>query len=427
MKCHIDFGLPKDENELHLTICGDEVLIPAILEDTNIDLELPADEEGNAFIRVNVPDRRLVLGETHLLAGSILFKLDSALSSADPPKIVVFSKGPSGQRDITEFVQWRLLDFSGAWNLSCRLASNKRFAEAAEAAEAAVTANGEQPGFRVVWGRYLKQAGNYRRAKQAFEDELSRFPRCYRAITELASLELRNNKTARAIKLCENALEIYPNHLDALLTLGDALLADGSLAAIGPLSRAWRMSGALAAEHVTAILDKRRRQDLWSNVWERARAQREEQAPPVIESSAAAPVEKPVSAVQNNHVLSCAECTKEDVLRLVACEVFHDGNISPAEQQLFLKIRSRFPVPADVLAKIITEAKAKTKVGEERELDGKRLFRSILQQVYADGTLSQSEANIVLGVATILGLTKEEYLQLNKEVQEGVQSASTRS
>ena len=340
MKCPIDFEQQIGSKKVILTVCGDDVLIPELIDNINLDLEMPADDEGNAFLRLSIPDRRMVLGETFPIAGSILFALDSALSSAEPPTIVIKLKSLGGEKDISEKVQWKLLDFSGAWNLSCRLATNNRFAEAAEAAEAAVTANGEQPGFRVVWGRYLKTAGNYRRAKQAFDDELTRFPNCYRSLTELASLELRNNQAANAIKLCERALEIYPNHLEAHLNLGDALLADGSNSAITPLSRAWRLSGALAAEHVTAILDKRRRQDLWSNVWERARQEADEKVAAEVQAADEQVVaevqaaggngaaKRVVSAqaegtrVQKVMVSACEECTKEDVLRLVAQEVF---------------------------------------------------------------------------------------------------------
>ena len=438
MKCPLDFEQKIAEKKIVLTLRGDEVLVPELLNQLHVDLEMPADEEGNAFWRLRIPDRRIVIGESFPIAGSILFALDSVLSSAEPPSITVRLSGGAENRDITKLVQWCLLDFSGAWNLSCRLAENKRFAEAAEAAEAAVTANGELPGFRVVWGRYLKRAGNYRRAKQAFDDELTRFPKCYRSLTELASLELRNNQAAKAIKLCEQALEIYPNHLEGLLTLGDALLADGSLAAISPLSKAWRLSGALAAEHVTAILDKRRRQDLWSNVWERARQAADEQVaqemakvapPPSVPEVTAAPqtpVANPVapSVTKSSHVSTCEECTKEDVLRLVAKEVFHDGEITPAEQQLFLKVRSRFPVSADVLASIITEAKQNSKEGGQNELDPKRLFSAILMKVHADGTLSKGEADIVLNVAKILGLTKEEYIELNERVRVSLSSSA---
>ncbi len=223
-------------------------------------------------------------------------------------------------------------------------------------------------------------------------------------------MELRSNKLDKAVELADRALDIYPNHLESLLVLGEALVARGDLAAINALAKAWRLCGALAAEHVTAILERRRRHDLWDTVWEKARTMGREQ------HSEQKTEETVIKVIPYENVSKSSECTKEDVLRIVAEEVFRDGHISAAEQQLFMKIRSRYPLPADVLARIITEAKkagaTNDENGEKRELDGKTLFRKLTKKVFEDGKLSKTEADIVFNVAKLLGLNKEEYLKI---------------
>jgi len=402
MYARLDLELRRSEGSAVLRLHGDDTLLPALVRDVHLDVELAADEHDSVFVRVTVPDRQVVLGETLPIAGELLFEWAAASTAAEPWTVALETVTPSGILDLTSAVHWRLIDFSGALTLSRSLAAAERFAEAAEAAEAAVTANAECPGFRVVLGRHLVRAGNPRKGRQAFDDELARFPGAYRAMGELAALEVRANGAPKAIKLCERALALYPNHTDTLLTFGEALLMENSLAAVDPLARAWRLSGALAAENVTQLLDRRRRHDLWDVVQERARG--------------AAPAEAPPSAPPPK--LTRAECTVEDVIRLVANDVFRDGRISPAEQQLFLKIRSRFPLPADRLAAIVTEAK---RLGREAsdgaELEPKRLFRTVLEKVYEDGALSRDEATILLEVAKILGLSRGDFTAIDAEVK----------
>jgi len=432
MTLAIDVAMPRQGSLLPVfQISGDDDVSLGLLENVHVDIEMPADDDGNPYLRVRLPDRQMLLIESAPLPGELFFRLEEILAG-QPNRPIVELTTDGGTTDVTGQLGWALLDFSGAWVRATRLAEEQKFGEAAAAAAGAVTANANDEGFRVVQGRYLLAASDPAGARRAFCDELAVFPRAYRAMAELAALDLRDGKREPAMHHLRAALAIYPNHLKSLLLVADLLLADGGEAAVPYLARAWRLSGSLAPQHIHAVVERRSRQDLLNAV--RAAAHKVDLAPPITtvaeptvadrdthqaaaSSARVTPAVPPAPAVPTE--VPVGQVTKEDIIRLAAREVYRDGKVTPEEKLIFRQICRAFPIGPEVTNQIVKdEREAVVARGVSGgDFVGRDLFRDVLRLIYRDGTVTRDEVNMVMSLAKTLGLSRQECMEVQEEVK----------
>lgn len=443
----LDVAMPRAGGGLPVfEITGDDDVAVALLRHVHLDVEMPADDDGNPFLRVVIPDRQFVVIRSSILPGDLFFRLEEILAGT-PARPALRLKADGKAEDLTPQMGWCLLDFSGAWVRALRLAAAADPAGAAAAAAEAVRANPHDAGFRVVWGRYLAAAGRDEEARGAFEEELGLFPSSYRAMAELAVVDLRAGKAAQALEHLTAGLAIYPNHLRSLLLMADLLLAGGGDAAVPYLARAWRLAGALTPQHVIAVLERRKRQDLLDEVRVGARtadlagtqlappeAAAAPPSSPSTSSSSPSSVAEPVvpmvdASVEMPEPAQAPErseagegtvpsATADDIIRLTAKEIFRDGAVSAEEKVVFRSVCAKFPIPADRVKSIVDEEKAASarRGPSGGDLDPRSLFRETLRLVYADGRVSRSEATLVVELARILGLSRDECAAIQREV-----------
>ena len=436
MSLTIDVAMPRKPGLLPIfEISGEDDVTIGLLRNVRVDIEMPADDEGNPYLRVRLPDRKMLLIKSAPLPGELFFLLEEELSGK-PNRPIVELKADDKVEDITDQLGWGLLDFSGAWVHAVRFAAEKKMAEAAAEAAKAVQANPADEGFRVVWGRFLLGAGKTAEARSAFEEELEVFPASYRAMAELAAMDYRDTKREKALELLLAALSVYPNHLKSLLLTADLLLAGGGEEAVPYLARAWRLSGALAPQHIHAIIERRKRNDLLEAVRQAAhevdlatsvtgegvavpKVEDRDTHRAVEESSQVTPPEPAPQPTQEEVEVPVEVVTKKDIIRLAAREVYRDGKVTPEEKLVFRQICRAFPIGSDETMAIVKEEReAVAKKGVSGgDFVAKDLFRDVLKLVYRDGKVSRDEVNMVMGLAKTLGLSRSECVEVQEEVK----------
>ncbi len=436
MSLTIDVAMPRKPGLLPIfEISGEDDVSIGLLRNVRLDIEMPADDEGNPYFRLRLPDRKMLLIKSAPLPGELFFRLEEELSGR-PNRPIVNLKADNKVEEITDQLGWGLLDFSGAWVKSVRLAAEKKMKEAAREAAKAVTANPGDEGFRVVWGRFLLAAGETEEAKRAFNEELEVFPEAYRAMAELAALYYRDTKRDKALELLLGALAVYPNHLKSLLLTADLLLAGGGDEAVPYLARAWRLSGALAPQHIHAIIERRKRNDLLESVRQAAhtvdlsttitgegvavpKAEDRDTHRAVEESQQVTPPEPAPLPKPEEVEVPCEAVTKKDIIRLAAREVYRDGKVTPEEKLIFRQICRAFPIGPDETKTIVAEERAAVVKNGAKGGDfvAKDLFRDVLKLVYKDAKVSRDEVNMVMGLAKTLGLSRAECVEVQEEVK----------
>ena len=145
------------------------------------------------------------------------------------------------------------------------------------------------------------------------------------------------------------ALSVYPNHLKSLLLIADLLLAGGGNEAVPYLARAWRLSGALAPQHIHTIIERRKRVDILEAVRKAAHEvdlstsiTGEGVAVPTVEdrdthrvveeSQEVTPPEPAPQPTAEEVEVPVEAVTKKDIIRLAAREVYRDGKVTPEEK-----------------------------------------------------------------------------------------------
>ncbi len=404
----IDINFAAEGDVPTLQLSGRDSLAKEQLYAVKFDLELSADDKGNPFIKMELPDRGVTIAESSPLTGELYFKLKKLLvNGSKRPAVVLLTK--DGTEDISSRFGDYLFDFSGSLSRARRLANQRRFMEALRQAQSSVEENPDMAGLRVVLARLLVANGKMREAKKPLEEELELFSNSYRAKTELAEIEFKELHVERAKQLLDEALCLYENNLKALLTKADLLFKEGGEDEVIPLlARAWCLQGALDPEHVVAVLKRRMKTHLYEKI---------SAAAEVVSLKERQP-SKPAPKTQSQKTFSCSEITSEEVIRMAARDVFRDGTVSSKEKKLFQKICSRFAIGNEKISAIVAEEKsALAKQGAiEGELEPAELFRKILERVYEDGKLSRQEGDIVMGLARSLGLSKDVCLEIKKDV-----------
>ena len=409
MPLMVDIIVPEGEGLPVIQLSGLDRLAHLQLSGVKCDLELLADESGNPFIAVDLPDRGLTIAQSSPIPCELFFQLEASMDKGSRKPLLKQIIG-NEEIDLQKALCWSLFDFTGSLSRARKLANQRRFMEAVREAQSAVIQNDDREGFRVVLARLLTANGKARDAKGLLEEELSLFENSYRAMTELAEIEFKDIHNDNAQELLEKALEIYPNNLKALLLLSDLLLKQGlEDNVVQYLARAWRLCGALCPDHVLKVLKRRLKEGLLEEVSQVVK--KVERAERVEKDTQPEPSPKPTT-------FSCSEITNEEVIRLVARDVFRDGTVSAKEKKLFQKICSRFALDNERVSAIVAEEKAA--MAEHGPIGGEfssaELFRKILERVYADGKLSRHEGEIVMALARSLGLSKDICLEIKKEV-----------
>ena len=418
-------------------LSGNDEVSFGLLENLRFDLEMPADDAGNPFVRLRLPDRKVYLAESGPLTGEDFFRLEDLVAGkADRPKLILNKDGDL--QDVSSRLDWSLLDFSGAWVRAIRLLEEGKAKEAVSEASKAVEANPEDAGFRVVEARMLLSMESFDEAKKLFREELAKFPQSYRAQAELAALSYKEGKSDEARDLLSRALEKYPNHLKSLLLLSEMLLVSKEEdRALSFLSRAWRLCGTTAPDLIHGLLERRDLKDLFPKVRESAKDQvlsnglaldnlevsekADEGSKEVFEQSRqfSRPSARDDGVEGAALDVPVAQVSKEDLVRLAAREVYRDGKVSPEEKLIFRKICRAFPIGAAKTKAIVEEEKkAAIKSGAGGgDFVARDLFKRVLVIVFRDGKVSRDEAKIVMGLAKILGLSKQECMSIQEEVK----------
>lgn len=428
-----------------LVLRGEDALGLALLRHVLLDLEMVPDEDGNAVLQLQVPDRRMVGARSAPLAGEPFFALEEAFAGSSLRPRLELRQG--GERESFDpSLAWCLLDFSGSWSRALEAVKAQEWDLAIEAARAAVEANEAREGFRLLLGRYLVRVGRDEEGRAAFEEERRRFPRSHRACCELAALAWSHLRREEATSLLEAALELYPNHLQSLLLLADVRLSGGRSDVVALLGRAWRLSAALAPRHVFELLHRRRREALLPAIRDEARRCGLDADGPVPGPSSSSPSSPPSSplpeAEARETVASIREVaapagleppaeetpsldldplTREELVRLAAREILRDGRVDPEEKLLFSKLCARFGAGAELVTRVASEEREQIRKRglSSRSFDGPRFFRDVLERAFADGIMDGEETAIVSSCARLLGLSREEVVAAQQEILQG--------
>jgi tetratricopeptide (TPR) repeat protein len=428
-------------------IHGDDDISFDLIENVKVDIELLADEEGNPFFRLSLPDRKMTLLESAPVSGNLFFRLEDLLQDRLLPSALLIIND-DGTRNISSSVGWRLLDFTGAYDRALHFAAAREYEKASDELSAAVNANKKSEGFRVIWARYLLAAGKTSAAMSALLEELSLFPYSYRALFEQGRIERVGGNSDKAIEYLAKALEIYPNHLNSLLLAGEIYLKSDEEKACACLARAWRLSSALNPDKIHLILKNNGKASLLpelrtmaskvslstsfdNNLTAGTSVNNLSAGTSVNNTVVAPPLESLKETVFNEKYdestephqpelveARCSELTREGVLRLAVADIYRDGKVTAEEKLVFKNLCKTFPLPPEQIKQIVTEVKSGLKAAPDSgDFDCREFFKKIIEIVFGDSKVSKDEVSLVISLAGVLGMSREECTAIQQEVK----------
>jgi len=440
-------------------IHGDDDIALELINNVKVDIELLADDDGNPFFRLRLPDRKMILLKSAPVSGNLFFRLEENLKDmlSKPGLYIVYKY--ENKKNISHAIGWRLIDFSGAYDRALHFAAKKQYGEAADSMAASVVANSKHEGFRVVWGRYLLACDEKDKAFKIFNEELDLFPHSYRALFELARLEKIQGKEHEALEYLNEGLSIYPNHLNSLLLAGEIYLKSNEEMACKNLSRAWRLSSALNPARIHTILKNAGKESLLpdlrvmaSNVQldttfggdksfggktdkpssdsadkpasDSADKPSSDSADkqPAVDSSSTVFNEKYDESSDSHQLevleVACSELKREDIVKMAAVDIYRDGKVTAEEKMVFKNLCKAFPLAPEKIKEIVGEVKSSLKVDKgSGDFDCREFFTRVIKVVFGDNKVSKDEVSMVLSLATVLGLSREECMEIQKAVR----------
>ena len=365
------------------------------LKPFRLSLILDRDCEGNVFLEVAQPDKKITLARSQPLPGELLEMLSTSLEIAPSEyRIALSSIEKIEESYVIPHGGDDLLDPEGEAGLACHYLDKGDWESAKGLLEEVKSKRPWLNGLRSLLGRCEIALGNDEKAEREYLAELDRVPTSHLVLNNLGILYKRRGWLEHAFDSFNRALLAYPNHYESLINFSTILFYFGDLGGVRYcLARALAIhpEGGLVDRSLMALAEK-----IDGDIDELRKA-----------------VEKRAEDIDLNKSFTfSAEMGKKDLksqeaYRCFVEEAFKDGHLETWEREVLSVAAKLLNIPVDLQCRIVVDAQQRywqDELPSPGPLDAPALFRRLESLAKRDGVIGDKERELLQRVAALLGV-----------------------
>jgi len=371
--------------------------------------------EGDGYkLQVSVPDRRETLAVIDPLPEDMVEYLKEILPKSDYQLKIMFKEFEGEEREAVLERPGNIpvsFDFSGRINEYMEKFRGGDFDGAINVLTTLEMENDRFPFIDLYKAELHIRLNELNKAEIHLQKELKRRPNNFIAHCSMGYLYRIVGKDATAKESYLKSLEIYPNYMNAILSITYLLSEPEQLELT--FARAYRINPSHPA--IKQIIGER----------EAELGELEQFMEKVDKKSVKINLFRPIyipgitKKVGPDIDPDAGDLTKEDVFKFCLEEIISDGKLNEREKRILTEIKNALMISNEEHMRIFKEVELnfrKKKLQRDSELKEENLYRRIIERVLADGKVSESEKDILKKVSNVLLIDKGTHQRVLKEV-----------